>query len=155
MKSKRHRASIRLRFSHEERKSRGSLEIALQKGTHTITLSDLPERVKRASIQVEGEATAPLEIGSVDSRVIFVDVASGEGVLDDTARKKLEDQLERLRDKRAVLTDKIEAAEIQKSLISNLAELPRTLPGPNSTQAGQTDWGRIVRVDRAAVGSGR
>ena len=93
------------------------------------------------SIRVEGKATAKLEIGSVDSRRVFV--ARTDDAVAATERKRVEDAIEKLKDERAVLTASVQAAEAQKTLIGNLAQLP-THPVPaNGAAAAQPDWGQI------------
>src|SRR5262249_14275137 len=46
--------------------------VKLDAGDHTITFADLPARAISSSIRVDGKATGKLEIGSVDSRRVFV-----------------------------------------------------------------------------------
>ena len=47
-------------------------KVKLEGGDHVILFTDLPARAIHSSIRVEGKATGTLEIGSVDSRRMFV-----------------------------------------------------------------------------------
>src|SRR5213593_2728641 len=47
-------------------------KVKLERGDHVILFTDLPARAIHSSIRVEGKATGKLEIGSVDSRRVFV-----------------------------------------------------------------------------------
>ncbi|MCK9912323.1 DUF4140 domain-containing protein, partial [Microbacteriaceae bacterium K1510] len=42
--------------------------LSLEKGEHTLVISDLPAEVVPGSIRVDGKATAGLDIQSVDTR---------------------------------------------------------------------------------------
>ena len=60
-----------------------------------------------------------------------------------TERKRVEDAIEKLKDDRAVLQAAVQAAEAQKTLIGNLAQLP-TRPAPaNAAAAPLPDWGQL------------
>ena len=84
---------------------------------------------------------AALEIGSVDSRRVFV--ARTDDAIAATERKRVEDAIEKLKDDRAVLLTAVQAAEMQKTLIGNLAQLP-TRPAPaNGAAPPQPDWGQL------------
>ena len=94
-----------------------------------------------SSIRVEGKATGKLEIGSVDSRRMFV--PRTDDAVAATERKRVEDAIEKLKDDRAVLQAAVQAAEAQKTLIGNLAQLP-TRPAPaNGAAAPQPDWTQL------------
>ncbi|HJZ44828.1 MAG TPA: mucoidy inhibitor MuiA family protein [Hyphomicrobiaceae bacterium] len=116
-------------------------KVKLERGDHVVLFADLPARAIASSIRVEGKATGKLEIGSVDSRRVFV--ARTDTAVAATERKRIEDAIEKLKDERAVLAASAQAAEAQKTLISNLAQLP-TRPAPaNGAAAAQPDWGQI------------
>jgi uncharacterized protein (TIGR02231 family) len=121
--------------------------VKLDKGDHTIIVSDLPAQARPGSIRVEGKVTGKLEIGSVDTRRLVVPRAAEAG----EERRKLEDEIERLRDSRALVEGQQQAAETQKTLITNLAQLP-TRPAPQgAVPSGQgEDWSRIL----ALIGAG-
>ena len=116
-------------------------KVKLERGDHVVLFADLPARAIPSSIRVEGKATGKLEIGSVDSRRVFV--ARTDDAVAATERKRIEDAIEKLKDERAVLAASAQAAEAQKALISNLAQLP-TRPAPaNGAAPAQPDWGQI------------
>jgi uncharacterized protein (TIGR02231 family) len=119
-------------------------KVKLEAGDHVILFTDLPARAIHSSIRVEGRATAALEIGSVDSRRTFV--PRTDDAVAATDRKRIEDAIEMLKDDRAVLQAAVQAAEAQKKLIGNLAELP-TRPAPaNGAAAPQPDWAQLFGI---------
>ena len=71
-----------------------------------------------------------------------------------TERKRVEDAIEKLKDERRILQAAVQAAEAQKTLIDNLAQLP-TRPAPaNGAAAPQPDWSAALRHDRPALRRG-
>lgn len=124
-------------------------KLKLEKGEHVLIFSDVPAQAAPNSIRVEGRGTGKLEIGSVDSRRLFVPRADEQVAASE--RRSLEDELETLRDARAMLDGTVLATETQKALLANLAQLP-TRPAPPQTGAGSPseDWSRIL----ALIGSG-
>jgi uncharacterized protein (TIGR02231 family) len=116
-------------------------KIKLEPGEHSIVFPDLPAQALPGSIRIEGRAKGRLEIGSVDSRRVFV-ARDDEAVLA-SERKRLEDAVEKLKDERAFLHASGQAAEVQKALVNNLAQLPtRPLP-PNAGPVQQPDWSQL------------
>ncbi len=114
-------------------------KVKLERGDHVVLFADLPARAIASSIRVEGKATGKLEIGSVDSRRVFV--ARTDAAVAATERKRIEDAIEKLKDERAVLAASAQAAEAQKTLIGNLAQLP-TRPAPaNGAAASRSPTG--------------
>ena len=127
-------------------------KIDLPAGDQTIVLQDLPERLIPSSLRVEGAGEKGFEIGSVDSKRIFVNVKDVEGVLDKSQRKQLEDIIERLGDDMTLLTSRISAAQTQRRLMERLTDLPGQSPGsPFDKQGGGNgagllsveNWGKI------------
>jgi uncharacterized protein (TIGR02231 family) len=119
-------------------------KVRLEAGDHVILFADLPARAIASSIRVEGKATAKLDIGSVDSRRMFV--PRTDDTVAATERKRVEDAIEKLKDDKAVLQAAVQAAEAQKTLIGNLAQLP-SRPGPaNGAAAPQPDWTQIFGI---------
>ncbi|MEZ5899636.1 MAG: mucoidy inhibitor MuiA family protein [Hyphomicrobiaceae bacterium] len=116
-------------------------KVKLDKGDHTITIIDIPASAVTGSIRVEGNATGKLDISSVDTRRTFLSRQDSEAA--DQERKKIEDQIEALRDQKATADAQIAAAETQKSLITNLAQLPMRPAPPGSGGAGE-DWSRVL-----------
>lgn len=122
-------------------------KIKLEKGDHVILFRDLPAGAVDGSIRVEGNATGKLEIGSVDTRRMFVPRADAEA--SESQRRRIETEIEKLRDGRVVLEAQVQGAETQKTLISNLAQLPQR-PAPSQGGERGEDWPSIL----ALIGSG-
>ena len=110
----------------------------------SILFADLPARAIASSIRVEGKATAKLDIGSVDSRRLFV--PRTDDAVAATERKRVEDAIEKLKDDRALLQAAVQAAEAQKSLIGNLARLPSRPAPATGAAAPQPDWTQIFGI---------
>ncbi|MCK5089383.1 MAG: mucoidy inhibitor MuiA family protein, partial [Hyphomicrobiaceae bacterium] len=102
------------------------------------------------SIRVDGKATAKLDIRSVDARRLYIPRADQS--LLHAERKRLEDEIEKLRDERGLAQGQQDAAQTQKTLLGNLAQMPgRPLEGKESTQpVPQTDWAQVL----ALIGTG-
>jgi uncharacterized protein (TIGR02231 family) len=116
-------------------------KVKLEPGDHAILFTDLPARALSSSIRVEAKASGKLEIGSVDSRRVFVPRSDSSNAASE--RKRLEDVIEKLRDEKSALEGSIKAAEAQRTLINNLAQLPmRPLPGSAAAPA-EPDWGQL------------
>jgi uncharacterized protein (TIGR02231 family) len=118
-------------------------KVQLEKGEHTILFRDLPAGAIEGSIRVEGSASGKLEIGSVDTRRLFVPRADAEA--NASARRQIETEIEALRDERARLDAQVQAAETQKSLITNLTQLP-TRPAPPSGAERNEDWTAVLAL---------
>ncbi len=119
-------------------------KINLKAGDQTIIIQGLPERLIDSSLRVEGEGGASFEIGAVDTKRILVDVIGKDGVLDKTERRRLEKQIEQLRDESARLSAKIKAAETQRHLIERLSELPGRPPiGPFDAKGAGNQGGGL------------
>jgi uncharacterized protein (TIGR02231 family) len=131
-------------------------KVKLDKGEHTIILSDVPASAIPGSIRVEGKATGKLDIGSVDTARKFLQRAESQAA--DSKRKTLEDQLEQLRDQRTTVESEAQAAATQKKLVANLAELPtRPLSGATgSAPPTSDDWSKILAlIPQAASDAGK
>lgn len=124
-------------------------KVKLEKGEHVIVFSDVPAQAAPNSIRVEGRSTGKFEIGSVDTRHLFVPRTDEAAAASE--RRRIEDELDTLRDARGMLDGQVLAAETQKTLIANLAQLP-VRPAPPQIAAGSPpeDWSRIL----ALIGSG-
>jgi uncharacterized protein (TIGR02231 family) len=119
-------------------------KVSLQAGDHVVLFADLPARALASSIRVEGKATAKFEIGSVDTRRTFV--PRSDDAVAATERKRVEDAIEKLKDEKGVLQAAVQAAEAQKTLIGNLAQLP-TRPAPAGGAApAEPNWGELFGV---------
>ncbi len=120
-------------------------QLKLDKGDHTIIFNDLPAEAVPGSIRVEGNATAKLSIESVDTRRRYV--ASADQATLQSERKGIEDEIEKLRDERGLAQGQQDAAQTQKMLLNNLAELPgRSEEHPAQTTVPQTDWAQILSL---------
>jgi uncharacterized protein (TIGR02231 family) len=106
-----------------------SLEVKLPPGDQTV-LTYITEQALPASIRVEGRASAGLEVGSVDARRVYIPDADSAGA--QSERKKIEDEIEQLRDRRAAEDDIINAAKLQQTYLQTLASPSQT---QNSTTA--------------------
>ena len=122
------------------------VRLELVAGEHTVIIDDLPQQAVSNSIRVEGKATGKLEIGAVDSRRVVLQRSDAEAQL--TARRRIEDEIERLRDERAGFEGQIETAETQRAFITRLAELPtRPLTPPSAGQAQpREDWQQVLSL---------
>ncbi len=117
-------------------------KVKLDKGEHTVVFNDVPASAVQGSIRVEGKATGKLDIGSVDTARKYL--ARAESQAADAERKKIEDELEALRDQKTVLDAQVQASETQKQLIANLAQLPMR-PAPAGGMGGiSEDWMRVL-----------
>lgn len=122
------------------------VRLQLSPGDHTVIINDLPQQVIANSIRVEGKATGKLQIGAVDSRRVVVLRSDAEA--QQSARERIENEIQRLKDERARFEGQIETAETQKTFITRLAELPtRPLPPPAAghAQPGE-DWEKILSL---------
>jgi uncharacterized protein (TIGR02231 family) len=117
--------------------------LTMEGGEHVILFTDLPAQAVPGSIRVEGRATGPLQIGSVDTR--RVSVPRTDETIAATERKQVEDAIEKLKDERAVLQAAVEAAQAQKTLVNNLAQLPTQPPSPHAA-ASQPDWSQLFTL---------
>jgi len=124
--------------------------ITLAEGEHTLVFNDLPAEAVPGSIRVDGKATAKLNIHSVDARRLYIPRAD-QAVLQ-AERKRLEDEIEKLRDERGLAQGQQDAAQTQKTLLNNLAQMPgRPLEGKAAAQpVPQTDWAQVL----ALIGTG-
>lgn len=118
-------------------------KVQLEKGDHVIRFNDLPSGAVDGSIRVEGSASGKIEIGSVDTRRVLVARADAEAVASE--RRQIEDEIEALRDSRAVAEAEVQAAEAQRTLITNLTQLP-TRPAPAAGSERGEDWTGILAL---------
>lgn len=117
--------------------------VRLDAGEGAIIVSDLPSEAVASSIRVEGKATAKLDLGSVDSRKTVV--TSNQVATLAADRKRLEDEIERLKDDKARLEAQINAGQQQKEFLKALAGLPGTA-GDGSRPTPREDWGQILSL---------
>jgi uncharacterized protein (TIGR02231 family) len=113
-------------------------------GSHTLVVPDLPRDAVAASIRVQGKATGGLELGSVDSRRL--NVPRGDPEAGASIRRRIELEIDRLGDERSGISAEVEAAEAQKTYISNLLQLPTRPPVPVTGGGRSEDWESILRL---------
>ena len=119
-------------------------KLKIEKGEHVVVVNDIAASAVPGSIRVEGKATGKLEIGSVDARRLFIPRNDSEAA--NTERRKLEDELELLRDERSRYEAEVQSAETQKTLIGNLAQMPtRPAPAAGGAERGE-DWPQILAL---------
>lgn len=123
--------------------------VKIDKGEHTVVFGDVPASAVPGSIRVEGKATGKLDIVSVDSRRTYI--PSSSAAITGAERKKLEDDIMALRDRRLIVEGEITAAATQQQLIAKLAELPTRPAPPNGAADAIEDWTRILAVIAAGT----
>ena len=95
------------------------VRVKLAAGEHKLVFENLPAEAVPGSIRVDGKATAPLEIGAVDTRRLFL--SEKEAAKTEAERKRLEAEIEKAEDERKIAEARIAAADTQKALVANLA----------------------------------
>jgi uncharacterized protein (TIGR02231 family) len=110
--------------------------VKLPPGDQTV-LAYITDQALPDSIRVEGRASAGLEIGSVDARRVYIPDADPEA--SQSNRKKIEDEIEQLRDRRAGEDDIISAAKLQQTYLQSLASPSQTQNSAN-TNPQNKDW---------------
>lgn len=123
-------------------------KVKLPAGEHVVIFPDLPRDAIANSIRVEGKSTAKLEIGSVDSRSL--NVPRTDAAATATERRRIEGEIETLKDAKTVLAAQVQTAETQKSLITNLTNLPAR-PAPTAGAAPAENWSQILTLIGASL----
>jgi uncharacterized protein (TIGR02231 family) len=118
-------------------------KVKLPAGEHVVIFPDLPRDALANSIRVEGKSTGRIEIGSVDSRSLNVPRTDAASTA--TERRRVEAEIETLKDAKTVLAAQVQTAETQKSLITNLTNLP-TRPAPTVGTAPAENWSQILTL---------
>ncbi len=121
-------------------------KISMGKGDHTVIFGNLPLQALPGSIRVEGKATGNLKINSVDSRRAHL--AEDDKRSMDEERRRLKEELQSLKDDRDLQQGTIDAAETQRNLINNLANLPARpapIPQPGAAAPGE-DWQKLLSL---------
>jgi uncharacterized protein (TIGR02231 family) len=113
-----------------------TLEVKLPPGDQTV-LAYITAQAVPASIRVEGKASSGLEIGSVDAQTVYL--PDTDQAASQSDRKKIEDEIEQLRDRRAAEDDIINAAKLQQTYLQSLASPSQTQNSAN-TNAQNKDW---------------
>jgi uncharacterized protein (TIGR02231 family) len=113
-------------------------EARLTTGDTTLILEDLPGELDAQSIRVEGVGGEGVEIGSVDSKLVYLSTDA-----QDAERKRLEKEIETLGDERRALDQTLSDADYQKRLLLSLADKQLV---PSSEDKSKT-------IDAAQLGS--
>lgn len=119
-------------------------KVKVPAGEHTVIIDHLPPTAVAGSVRVEGRASGRLDIGSVDTRRILVPHA--DPVSQASERRRLEGDIEKLRDERARIDAEVKATDAQKALIQKLTELPGVSPLPSQGAAQPVDWAQIFTL---------
>lgn len=105
-------------------------EAHLAAGDTTLILEDLPGELDAQSIRVEGTGGVGVEIGSVDSKLIYLSTES-----QDAERQHLEKEIETLGDERQALDQTLSDADYQKRLLLSLADRQLTPSSEDKTNS--------------------
>ena len=121
-------------------------KLKLEAGDHAILFGDLPQQAVQSSIRVEGKATGGLEIGSIDTRRVSVPRLDPQVAASN--RKRIEEEIEKLKDERARDQAGQQAAEAQKTFLTNLVALPSQglHPVPPGSAPGRQDWSEVLAL---------
>jgi uncharacterized protein (TIGR02231 family) len=124
-------------------------EVHLTAGDTTLILEDLPGELDAQSIRVEGIGGDGLEIGSVDSKLIYVPTDAK-----DAERAALEKQVEDLQDERQALDQALSDADYQKKLLLSLADKQLMPTTDNKTTAvDATQLGGLLDLVTVKLGA--
>jgi uncharacterized protein (TIGR02231 family) len=119
-----------------------TLAVKLPPGDQTVVVDATAQAIP-ASIRVEGAANANLEIGSVDVRTVYV--PDTDPAVSQSERKRIEDEIEQLRDRSSAEDDTISAATLQQTYLQFLSGLPQTQNGANAS-AQNRDWEALFGI---------
>lgn len=122
--------------------------VTFPKGTHKLVFDHLPAEAVAGSIRVDGKSTLALEIGSVDTRRMYL--TEKEAAKTEAERKRLEAEIEKTEDEKKIAEARIAATDTQRTLVTNLANLPNRPPLPAGTAASE-DWGTILSLMDASL----
>jgi len=117
--------------------------VKLGAGEHTLVVDGITGAADSSSIRIEASTADKLEIGSVDVKQL--NLASTDPQVAQSARKRLEDELEALGDQRAAEDDVVRSAEMQQAYLENLGKLPESRSSAGA-QAPKEDWQSLVGV---------
>lgn len=101
-----------------------SVNVKLDAGDHAVVLNDVTGQANTGSIRVENAAGEKLEIRSIDARRL--ELPDSDPAVTQSARKKIEDEIEKLQDQRGELDDIIQVAKEQGNYLKNLEKVPTT-----------------------------
>ncbi len=123
-------------------------EAKLEAGEHTLIFEGLPGDLDTETLRVEGTSEGQVEIGSVDSKMIYVPSAET-----DAERKRLEREMEVLQDERNRLDQAVSDAEYQKNLMQQLASgiIPQPVKDVEFKPFGATELGGLLDLVSARL----
>lgn len=107
--------------------------VDLPAGEHQLNVNDLPSDLQGRSLRIEGAGVGPIEIGSVDHRVVTAPLKAEP---ESSERAQLKEQLQTLLDERELTYSIIDAAALQKKLLNEMALLPSRPLGRNQETGG-------------------
>jgi uncharacterized protein (TIGR02231 family) len=110
-----------------------SVSVDLPAGASTVVLKGLAQTIDPASIRVQGEASQPLTIGSVETRLAPGDPRGGKD-------PEIERKLDALRADRDALGGRIEAQELKKAAIQRFAQAGPEKIGPEAKPLDIDKW---------------
>ena len=123
-------------------------EAHLAAGDTTLILEDLPGELDAQSIRVEGTGGVGVEIGSVDSKLIYLSTES-----QDAERQRLEKEIETLGDERQALDQTLSDADYQKRLLLSLADKQLTPSSEDKTNiVDATQLGSLLDLVSVKLG---
>ncbi len=120
-----------------------TLKVKLEAGEHTLLVDGITGEAVPSSIRIEAAGAGKLEIGSVD--VKEVNLASTDPEVAQSARKRLEDELEALNDQRAAEDGVIKAARMQQAYLERLGKLPEAPSAPGAA-GPREDWRALIGI---------
>ena len=120
------------------------VKVKIGAGSHTVVVGDLPLDALADTVRVTGKASGPLVIGAVDSRRLAVPSTDAETVASE--RRRIEDEIQRLRDERARISAEQQASEAQRTYLNQLVQLP-SRPQPAGPAGGaREDWAQVLAL---------
>ena len=123
-------------------------EAHLAAGDTTLILEDLPGELDAQSIRVEGTGGVGVEIGSVDSKLIYLSTES-----QDAERQRLETEIETLGDERQALDQTLSDSDYQKRLLLSLADKQLTPSSEDKTNhVDATQLGSLLDLVSVKLG---
>ncbi len=120
-----------------------TLKVKLGAGEHTLLVDGIAGEAILSSVRIEVPAGEKLEIGSVDAR--HVNLSSTDPAVAQSARKRIEEQMQGLRDAREVQDAAIKAGQGQEAFLDNLAKLPQT-QNTGGTAVPPAQWRELFGV---------
>lgn len=109
-----------------------AFSVDLPEGEHQLKINDLPAELQGQSLRIEGAGPEALIIGSIDHKVVTEALSNSE---DKAVLAQMKEQLQLLRDEREMAQALVDAAELQKKLLNEMALLPSRPTGRGEVAA--------------------